>query len=236
MMRYMPMIESGVSDLSQVFRADQVSTPLFKAVPVHLKESPLTAYERLVERRFDQAPVKWQNRYVGWVKTCELKSAPNVKGALRRLNQCTIMASYAPVSALLDVLSDEQFVFLAGPKGLEAFVTPSDLDRQPVRGHFYLLLAGVEMLLSDIVDAQVDGERVENAITGASLTRWHAARREDVETRPVEYLELEPLATMFAEVVADNPRWSKTFDDMLTRFCQLRPAIMHPTRPLMSGR
>jgi hypothetical protein len=223
------------SDLSQVFHAAQLSTPLSDAETVELDDSPADAFVRLKGLRFDQAPVTSNGHFVGWVLTAPLETASKVKAVLRPLAQCAILSVGAPLKDLLARLGSNGLVFLAGHQGLEAFVTPSDLDRQAARGHFYLLLSGIEMLLSDIVNEVVPEQDVEAAIAGYRLEDWMAARSKNWDTRPVEYLDLEPLCKLFSSV-ANGRGWNDHHDHMLDELCQLRPSVMHATRPLLAAR
>lgn len=75
-------------------------------------------------------------KYTGWLITAELERSRSVKAALRQLVISGILSGDAPVKELLAVLASEQLVFLAGHRGLEAFVTKSDPDRHAARGHF----------------------------------------------------------------------------------------------------
>lgn len=225
------------ADLSRVFRASQLSTPLTDAVVVDLREPTDVAHEKLTVARFDQAPVVDQSRKsVGWVRTDGLASAVKVKAVLQPLARCTILAMDAPLKDLLIVLNHEQLVFLAGHQGLEAFVTPSDLDRHAARGHFYLLISGIEMLLSDLVDRAVDPNVIEEAIQNQQREAWQAALTRNLETRPVEYLNLRELAELFRATVAIDGLWGNEYDNMLTALCHLRPSVMHPVRPLLAER
>jgi hypothetical protein len=56
-------------DLRDFFHADQIATPIEGAVTVRLAESARIARQRLVDARFDQAPVMSGRRPVGWVAT-----------------------------------------------------------------------------------------------------------------------------------------------------------------------
>lgn len=231
----MQLASDSRPDLSEVFRAAQLSTPLSEAETVELDESPFAAFERLSKLRFDQAPVRFQGHFVGWVSTAQLRTSSKVTSALQPLEKCAILAVDAPLKDLLANLGSTGVVFLAGHRGLEAFVTPSDLDRQAARGHFYLLLSGIEMLLSDLFDGIVPEPAIEAAIAGQRLDDWKAARSKNWDARPVEYLDLEPLCNLFSSAV-NGSGWERRYDNMLKELCHLRPRVMHSTRPLLASR
>ena len=55
------------ADLWGFFHAGHIATDIKGAVTVKRSEHGSTAYKRLTEQRFDQAPVVFQDRVVGWV-------------------------------------------------------------------------------------------------------------------------------------------------------------------------
>lgn len=224
-------------DLGGVFRAWQIATPLADATTVDINDPPADACERLSSLEFDQAPVYKDGKCVGLVLAQKLRTSTTVKGSLRWLRDCTIVSTDAPLRDVLGALCKDRIVLLAGNRGLDSFVTVSDLNRHAVRGHFYLLLSQIEMLLSDIVDATFDGDRIGRAAAqGSAATYWKEIRSKKVDPRPVEFLDLQELSELF-ESTADEARgWNKSAHDKLTALCKLRTTVMHPTRPLLGGR
>ena len=116
-------------DLSEVFKAVQLSTSLDRAQNVLATESAAEAFEQLSRNRFDQAPVTDEGRVVGSVLTADLAGATDVASVMTRLEDCPLLSMDAPLSVLLSALADAPMVFLVGSTGLQAFVTPSDLER-----------------------------------------------------------------------------------------------------------
>jgi hypothetical protein len=98
-----------------------------------------------------------------------------------------------------------------------------------------LLIAGLEMVLAEIVQSSVPEEAVIAAIHDELLERWTSASDKNSETGAVEYLHIEELANLFlgSDVGIGFP---ETLCDTMTELCQLRPAVMHPTRPLLGAR
>ena len=87
-------------------------------------------------------------RVVGSVRTADLVGAANVAAVMKRLEDCALLSMDAELSVLLSALADSPMVFLVGPNGLQAFVTPSDLERHAARAHFYLLVSSIEPLIT----------------------------------------------------------------------------------------
>ena len=106
---------------------------------------------------------------------------------------------------LLCALGDHNFVFVVGEAGLSGFVAPSDLERHAARSHFQLLISGIEMLLAQIVRAEVAETVVERAIRPQVAKRWHGAIDAGQETHPVEYLYISELAALFTTTRLATP-------------------------------
>lgn len=238
-------------DLKHVFTAESISTPLQEAVAVQLQDDAQEAADRLAQFRYNQAPVQNRGRTVGWVSLASLrKSNARVNATYQPLERSRFAGSAASISDVLPALATSGFCFTVGRSGLEGFIVPSDLDRHASRCHFYLLVAGVEMLLSQRLRADdVPEEAVSGAISDAPLylppgsdheqaprtlrERYEAARREDREVHPVEYLHLGSMIDLFREHASDVCD-TQLYND-LRKVLELRPTVMHPTRALTAG-
>ena len=139
------------ADLWGFFHASHIATDIKGAITVDQSESGTIAYRRLAEQRFDQAPVVFQDRIVGWVLTGRLPKDHSVNSAMTPLDNSAIVSAESSIPSVLQLLGRHNFVFTADRDGLAGFIVPSDLDRHAVRSYFYLLVAGIEMLLSEIV-------------------------------------------------------------------------------------
>lgn len=195
------------------------------------------AFERLSSLRFDQAPVTNRARVVGWVATDTLEEAPNVRGVMKPLERSAIVSKEASIADVLQLL-DDGFVFIVDEHGISGFVTPSDLERHAARSHFYLLVAGVEMLLSAIVRAQIDPLVIVDRFSEESRERWDADRTTSQETHPAEYLYVRDLADLFLGLpdARSEHGWDRDMTNVLTEICQFLPRVMHANRPLVMGR
>lgn len=218
------------------FKAREIATPVEGAEKVQLRESPLAAYERLTARDYDQAPVVDRNHVVGWVARKALPDHNKVRGAMQDLHQTALVAQDAPVDVALVAVAKSGFAFTIGDTGFSGFITPADLDKHAVRGHFFLLVSAVEMLLSEVVEHSCSHDAVMTRIHGndETLKRWTRAKEDRLDLRPVEYLYLQDLAELFHEGPASgNDAWTQQLQDQLTELCKLRTRVMHPTRPLL---
>ncbi len=156
-----------------------------------------------------------------------------MSSAYRPLSVTPILAAGAPLGDVVRLLQ-EGFVFVVSGDGITGFATPSDLDRHAARAHFYLLVAGVEMLLSQIVDQLHSDLALATVMKSVHLrARFEAAASVDEELRPVEYLFLPQLAKLYMRG-RRGVQWEET-RHLLRQVTDLRNRVMHPARQLTSG-
>jgi len=224
-------------DLAAFFHANQIATPIEGAVTVRLAESAKVARRRLVDARFDQAPVMGEGRAVGWVATDDLRSHRTVRSAMIPLNDCTFVSAESSTASVLQLLPGNKFLFVVDKHGLSGFIVKSDLDRHAVRSYLYLLIAGVEMLLSEIVKYAVPDEEIIASIQSNLKKRFEQARAVNQETSPAEYLNIGELIALFVQTpYACDPRlWDEPLTDLLNRVKYFRNDVMHPTRSLAAS-
>ena len=173
-------------------------------------------------------------RVVGSVRTADLVGAANVAAVMKRLEDCPLLSMDAPLSVLLSALADSPMVFLLGPNGLQAFVTPSDLERHAARAHFCLLVSSIEILLADAVDSL--GDEVVEAAIKRERKRWHQAQANGSEGRPVEYLNLNELIGLFTDELNETRGWPDRLTTALGKLTKLRNTVMHSVKPLSDHR
>jgi hypothetical protein len=231
-------VEASVGDLWGVFHAGHISTPLEDAFTVGQNDSGPIAHRQLEEYRFDQAPVLFQGHVVGWVATEHLREASTVKSVMKRLDKSAIVSAEASMAGTLQLLGQHRFVFTAGESGLSGFIVPSDLDRHAARSYFYLLIAGIEILLSKIVEASTPVASIVGAMSPEMAQRYSEARAAASEADPVEYLYLEELVNLFLEsaYAADLRVWDGRCKSRLIEINRFRSIVMHPTRSIVAAR
>lgn len=221
-------------DLRDFFHADQLATSIGGAVTVRLAESAQIARMRLVDARFDQAPVMSGRRPVGWVATDDLKGHRTVKSAMTPLNDCTLVSAESSIASVLQILPANNFLFVVDKHGLSGFIVHSDLDRHAVRSYLYLLIAGIEMLLAEVVKGAIPADQIMASIRSDQKSRFEQAYAANQEASPAEYLYIGELITLFTQTpYASDPRlWDKPLTDLLIRVKAFRNDVMHPVRSL----
>ena len=232
------MLRTPPENLLNLFTAAQISTSIRDAECIPLRSPTGEAHRKLSVLRFDQAPVVDRNKVVGWVATANLLGGGKLKGVMKPLELSAIVSNEASIANVLQLLAREGLVFTVGDDGINGFITPSDLERQAARSHFYLLVSGIEMLITAIVRKEVDPHVIVDRLAGDSRERWDADFTNDNETDPAEYLYLRDLAELFLQLpqAATDAGWDVHLTNALTEICQFRPSVMHPNRSLVRGR
>ncbi len=227
-----PSTEHGAS-----LTARSISTPIKGSTRLRWDMAGPAARELLEAGRFDQAPVVDEGgRVIGWVHRSRLtRRVGQVEDAMIPLSSTAIVAEEAPISEVVELLAASGFVYVVGLGRIVGFISPSDLDRHASRGHFYLLVSRVEMLLAQHVGDGFDEVALRRRITGQARMRYEAATRRQQEVTAVEYLDLATLMALHQESESfqalDEPArsvWRKAMADVRG----VRNAIMHPNAPL----
>ena len=98
-----------------------------------------------------------------------------------------MVSAESSIASILQILPRNKLVFIVSKLGLSGFIVQSDLDRHAVRSYFYLLIAGIEMLLSEVVKSAIPEEQAAMAIRADMRKRFERARIADKETSAAEY-------------------------------------------------
>ena len=207
------------------------------AATVELTEAPRNAYDRLNAARFDQAPVMRSGRPVGWVETEALDRQEPVKSAMTALDDCTLISAESSIASILPMIVQHKFLFVVGAGEVLGFIVKSDLDRHAVRSYLYLLIAGVEMQLSEIVQRSCEDEVIVPKIDGRLKKMFKLAQDEGQEASPVQYLYLKPLIELFEEKARydRNSLWNEELTARLHIIESFRNDVMHANKSLAAS-
>ena len=225
-----------VTDLTGFFRADQICTSLASAVTVELTESPEAAYSRLQSASFDQAPVTRAGRLAGWIATEALARHEPVESCMTALEDCTLVSAESSIAGILPLLANRKFLFVVGAGEMLGFIVLSDLDRHAVRSYVYLLIAGIEMQLAEIVRKACKPDDIEEKIRGPLAKVYNEACSKGQETNPVEYLNLKGLMELFQGAECDDHLLcDERLSDLLGRIAKYRNDVMHANKSLAAS-
>ena len=176
-------------------------------------------------------------RPVGWVATDKLKDHRTVTSAMTPLNECTLVSAESSIASVLQILPANKFLFVVDRHGLSGFIVRSDLDRHAVRSYLYLLIAGIEMLLAEIVKDDISDDQIIASLRSDQRKRFEQAYAANQEASPAEYLYIGGLITLFTRTrYASDPRcWDEPLTNLLLRVKYFRNDVMHPVCSLAAS-
>jgi hypothetical protein len=146
------------------------------------------------------------------------------------LDKSAIVSAESSVASVLQLLGQHDFVFTADKEGLSGFIVPSDLDRHAARSYFYLLVAGIEMLLSEVVGSSISEDDAAAIMKPQMRRRYDQAREAGSEAQPAEYLYIRQLVQLFLATpyVKDSLLWEDSLSLQLIAVRDFRNSVMHP--------
>lgn len=231
--------------ISKAITARHVMTPIESAVTVRAAARAGDVLRVLAPHRFDQAPVTEGDQVVGFVtRESAEQASPESKIRVRRLASPYLVSADAPVGTLLRRLATSPMVFAVEPTGLAGFVTPSDLNKQPIRVHFYMLLADLEMTMASLARSELpDPASALDYLTPGrrekALGQWRDARRMNIDADVLTAFQFSDLLTAIRKAglhrrfgVPTQTQWHKATRG-LTSF---RDQVMHPTSEFLGAR
>lgn len=218
-----------------------LQTPLESATFVRAGWTASRAAAMLAQGQFDQAPVLSGARLVGYALRIDLEANPTrpVRRVTRPLDQEILLSASAPLAALLTTLRNRRFAFIVGDGGISGFVTPSDLNKHAARAHFYLLIAALEIKMSDLI--RQFGQPGEELLASLSLASRRLVKRrfredaaDEIEVDYLVYMLFSQLLNVVGRETALLTRLGFTSRSAWRRssrgLARLRNDVMHPTR------
>lgn len=184
------------------YRARDIQTKLdARPICIDVAQDSDAALSKLSEFSFDQAPVTSNGVVIGWVLTSDLKVGTPITDCMNRLSPDDLIGSEAPLNDLLARLIKQQLIFLVGNEGIEGFVVRSDIGRHVSRAHLYLLISGLEIIMTKIIAREFSpAEELETFMTSSSRSAWENDRRRGFDANPVEYLDIKGLGKALAKL------------------------------------
>jgi hypothetical protein len=230
--------------ISRAITVRHVMTPMEAAVTVDVDDTAGAARRRLRPGRFDQAPVVSGDRIVGIVTTQRLRAEKSdAVVPYEPLDAHLVISDDTPVGIALPRLNVEPMLFVVDDTGIAGFVTPSDINKHPVRTHFYLLLSDLEMTLASVARGSL-GE-AEHAVELLSPTRarrvrerHEVVRRLNVEADTLTAFEFPDLicvakkSGLFRHFGYESASAWNAHGEKLKGF---RDFVMHPTSEVLGA-
>ena len=182
------------------YRARDIQTKMSShPICIEISQGADESLKVLLDHSFDQAPVTSNGVVIGWILTSDLKGSDSISDSMTRLSPDDLISSEAPLNDLLVRLIKQLLIFLVGNEGIEGFVVRSDIGRHVSRAHLYLLISGLEIIMTKIIErefTQMAG--LERFMSPSSHAAWESDRRQGFDANPVEYLDIRGLGKAIA--------------------------------------
>ena len=214
------------------YKAKDIQT-LMSSNPVciEINEKSTAALTRLKDSNFDQAPVISNGALIGWVLKRQISHNTAISEVFSKLSHADLISADAPLNDLLQRLVNQELIFIVGTHGIEGFAVRSDIQRHVSRAHLFLLISGLEIMMTRIVAEENNNSIIlDNFMSPDSLKAWESAKRRNLDANPIEYLDLRALSKVMAlnqqvmnHIAISKEDW-KVFIDVLKI---LRDGVAH---------
>ena len=230
-------------DIATAIQVRHLEVDIDEALTFGIGDPAAAAAAAMAERGFDQAPVVAGGSVIGLVRRASLSGVALVGDRFDPIHTEHLVSADAPVSQALVWLRDTPCLFVLDGRRITGFFVEADLNKQPARTYFYLMVASLEAGLAQLLREWAGGveARLEGAMSERMWKRVAAAREEaqvdDVDADLVTYLLFSDVLRMVGAIPeirgklgARGPRhWNKLTGSLVG----LRNAVMHPARDLV---
>ncbi len=164
-------------EIAASIRVRHIQTPLPRLLSFPRTEAVATARQALADRQFDSAPVLDAGQVCGYVLGSDL---PNGRGTIephiRLITIGTVVTGDTPLAALMPWMVDAGFLYVVDGNKVAGIVTPYDLNKQPGRTYFYLLISVLELALAERIRGHFRDQE-------AAVNMLRASRRRRIQDR-----------------------------------------------------
>lgn len=214
------------------YRAKDIQTKMSSnPTCIEVDDDPATALKKLDSHDFDQAPVVSDGTVIGWIVRKDIKLDRPVKSSFNHLSHGDLISNEAPLDDALRRLVQRELIFTIGSEGIMGFIVRSDIERHVARAHMYLLISGLEILMTKNVELErLSSEELVQLMSEDSRNAFEKkkARREDAN--PVEYLNLKALGKATAKnqrIMNHIGMSAKDWDEYIYTLTNIRNWVAH---------
>jgi hypothetical protein len=226
-----------------LIRARDLMTSLRQAMSLKMRDRADQAARRLDAAGFDFAPVIRARRPVGYAAAQDLRDQPGLVGEyVRPIELAIVTGGDTLFRDVLVALSGEPFIFVLEGRLTVGFLTPSDLNKHTARLHFYFLLAGLEIALSNVIRDHWDDPfaaltLLSQAKQADIVARFDDLRGNALDLDPIALADLSDLLVLVGATSELRARYGKasrrSWDRETSWVPDFRHKVMHPVRPLV---
>ncbi len=235
-------------DLGQGVRARHIQIDMARAPTVDLYAKAGNVLKTMNANHFENMPVTSKGRVVGYVRRSKLQKA-DPAGPIRNVTNSlaggAIVSGDTPIAEIMKWIADQRILFVLEGREISGVVTIYDFNKQPARAYYYLVLAGLEIALADLIRWRY-GKKQTNLIAhlgsrdveelNERMNRDRAgAGHEDI----VSYLNFKHLLRIFEKDRALRMELGKfetnKWNSMTKPLGELRNEVMHPVTTLVGN-
>jgi hypothetical protein len=235
-------------DLGQGVRARHIQLDMERAPTFDLYAKAGNVLEVMQANRWDNVPVTSKGRVVGYARRTQLARAEAdqpIRKVTHSLAGGAIVSGDTPIADLMGWIARQRIVFVLEGREVTGIVTIWDFNKQTARAYYYLVLAGLEIALADLIRWRY-GKNQSNLIAhlGSRDTQELNERMERDRSGSghgdlVSYLDFKHLLRVFerdrslrAELgTYDRAKWNS----MTKPLGELRNEVMHPVKTLVGS-
>jgi hypothetical protein len=234
-------------ELGQGVRARHIQMDMDRATTFDLYAKTGKVLEAMKADRYDYAPVTSKGRVVGYIGRGQLARAEAdqpIRDITHSLAGGAIVCGDMSISELMEWIPKQRIVFVLEGREVTGLITIWDFNKQPARAYYYLVLAGLEIALADLVRWRY-GKNQSNLIAHLGsrdtedLNERMSRDRSSGHGDLVSYLNFKHLLCIFEKDRAlrkelgkyGGPKWTS-----LTKpLGELRNEVMHPVKTLVTS-
>jgi len=235
-------------DLGRGVRARHIQIDMERAPTVDLYAKSGKVLETMKANSWDFMTVTSKGRVVGYVartRVVRQEADQPIRNITHSLAGGAIVSGDMPIADLMAWIPKQRIVFVLEGREITGIVTIWDFNKQPARAYYYLVLAGLEIALADLVRWR-HGKNQSNLIAhlGSRDTedlneRMSRDRAGSGHRDLVSYLNFKHLLRVFerdrslrAELGKyDRAKWTS----MTKPLGDLRNEVMHPVTTLVGS-
>ena len=235
-------------DLGQGVRARHIQMDIERAPKVDLYAKAGKVLELLQANKWDSITVTSKGRVVGYVKRTRLmrtEADQPIRNVTHSLAGGSIISGDTPIAEVMEWIAEQRIVFVLEGREISGIVTIWDFNKQTARAYYYLVLAGLEIALADLIrwrygDNQSNiiahlGSRDTEELTERLARDRSGSGHDDI----VSHLNFKHLLRVFEKDRAlraelgkyDGPKWNS----MTKPLGELRNEVMHPVKTLVGS-
>ena len=181
---------------------------------------------------FTCIPVRphWNEPIVGVLEQCQPPPQGTVEQHMRPLDGSMLISAGASLKELIPLLGQSPYRLVVTERGVEGIVTPSDLQKLPVRLYVFALITHFEMLMRDIIASHYPNDDdwlllLPNPLKKKIEKDWEDLKESDLNVSKLECASLSAKSIILEQLLP--PEEGKKLSEEREMIRDLRHSIAH---------